>query len=447
MEKTRVFTLETRLNKSDAKYFEQYISVYNKIYREIWQDYVHGEDLSSKYITDMCKKHNLMKRTVNSIVRDVKGRYKALHELRKQQYNDLVSKIQALDNDIAKLKSNIEYLSKLAGKNQLSRDNITDYRNKKKRMFSLQSRKLKYQNTIEKMKDTNKISFGSKEFWNKQYLLKENDFRSHIGWYNQYVRKRDKYIYYVGSGDETCGNQMFQMQYDESVDYFHCKIRKENAYSEDDKYIYLDVNFKAPRRDILISMLQYNKAMSYRVLRRDKKWYLQVMFSASFDIVTDKANGSLGVDFNNGFLAVTETDTKGNISDTGVFELQYHGSGNKAKTEMERAVKKLVILCRKLNKALVIEDLNFSKKKSGTLHNKNKQYNQMIHRLDYSRFAQLCDNCCTVYGVELIKINPAYTTKIAKQKYCNQRKLNTHIGASYVIARRGQGFKDELLAA
>lgn len=55
MEKTRVFTLETRLNKSDAEYFEQYISIYNKVYREVWQDYVHGEDLSSKYVTDMCK--------------------------------------------------------------------------------------------------------------------------------------------------------------------------------------------------------------------------------------------------------------------------------------------------------------------------------------------------------------------------------------------------------
>lgn len=388
-----------------------------------------------------------MRRTVNSIVRDVKGRYKALQELQKQQYIDLTGKIQSLDADIVKLRSNVEYLSKLAGKNQLSKDNLVDYRNKKKRLFALQSKKLKCQNTMEKIKDIHKLSFGSKEFWHKQYFLEENGFKSHIGWYNQYVRKRDKYIYYLGSGDETCGNQMFQMQYDESVDYFHCKIRKENSYSEKDKYIHLDADFKAPRRDILIQMLQYNQAMSYRVLRRNKKWYIQVMFSAAFSVITDKSNGCLGVDFNNGFLAVTETNIKGNIVDTGVFELKYHGGGNRAKTEMNKTVKQLVIMCRKLNKALVIEDLNFSKKKSETLHNKNKNYNRMIHSLDYSRFAQLCDNCCTVYGVELIKVNPAYTSKIAQQKYCNQRKLNKHIGASYVIARRGQGFKDELLAA
>lgn len=31
---------------------------------------------------------------------------------------------------------------------------------------------------------------------------------------------------------------------------------------------------------------------------------------------------------------------------------------------------------------------------------------------------------------------------IAKEKYCRPMKLNIHMGASYVIARRGQGFVD-----
>lgn len=446
MTKERVFTLETRLNKEDVDYFEQYISFYCKVYREVWQDYVHGETLSAKYVTNICRKHNLMKRTVNSIVRDVKGRYKALRELQKQQCNDLKYKIQALNENIKELKSDISLLSKLAGRNELSSENLIKYKNKKKKLFALQRKKLKYQNSIERMKNTHKLSFGSKEFWRKQYHLKENGYKSHIGWYNQYVRKRDKYIYYIGSSDETCGNQMFQMQYDESADYFHCKIRKENIYSQDSKYLELDVGFRSPRKDVLIEMLKCNKAMSYRILRRDRKWYLQVMFSVSFNIITDKRYGCFGIDFNNGFLAVTETDVHGNIADTGVFELKYHGGGNKAKTEMEKTVRDIVLLCRQYNKALVIEDLDFKKKKSKTLHNKKKQYNQMIHRFDYSRFAQLCDNCTTVYGVQLIKVNPAYTTQIAKQKYCSQRKLNTHIGASYVIARRGQGFKDELVA-
>ena len=444
MVKERVFTLETRLNKQDAEYFGQYIGFYCKVYREVWQDYIHGEVLSSKYVTKICHKHNLMKRTVNSIVRDVKGRYYALKELQKQQCDDLKHKIDALGSSIDELKSDIDVLSKQAEKNELNVKELLSYKNKKRKLFSLQVRMLKYQNKVNNM---GKLSFGSKEFWFKQYHLEENGFRSHTGWYNQYIRRRDKYIYYVGSSDETCGNQMFQLSYNKDLDYFQCKIRMENNYVVDEnKYLYIDVDFKSPRRNELIEMLDYNSSISCRVLRRGRKWYLQVMFSVGFDVLTDKNNGCIGVDFNNGFLAVTETDKHGNIADVGIFELRYHGGGNKAKTEMEGIIKNLVTYCRGSNKALAIEDLSFSKKKSGTLRRKNKWYNQMLHRLDYSRFQQLCDNCTAVYGVEFIKVNPAYTTKIARQKYCNQRKLNIHIGASYVIARRGQGFKDKLLA-
>ena len=39
-------------------------------------------------------------------------------------------------------------------------------------------------------------------------------------------------------------------------------------------------------------------------------------------------------------------------------------------------------------------------------------------------------------GSDIKLINPAYTSQIAKSKYCYTMKLNVHSGASYVIARR-----------
>ena len=42
----------------------------------------------------------------------------------------------------------------------------------------------------------------------------------------------------------------------------------------------------------------------------------------------------------------------------------------------------------------------------------------------------------------LTKVNPAYTSYIGKTKYANSMKLNSHTAASFVIARRGLGFKD-----
>ena len=46
--------------------------------------------------------------------------------------------------------------------------------------------------------------------------------------------------------------------------------------------------------------------------------------------------------------------------------------------------------------------------------------------------------------VDVIKVNPAWTSWIAKNKFCNRMKLNIHTGASFVIARRGIGIEDEV---
>ena len=50
---------------------------------------------------------------------------------------------------------------------------------------------------------------------------------------------------------------------------------------------------------------------------------------------------------------------------------------------------------------------------------------------------------CAKNRIFLHKVNPAWTSWIAKQKYCPKMKLNIHSGASYVIARRGMFLKDK----
>ena len=68
-----------------------------------------------------------------------------------------------------------------------------------------------------------------------------------------------------------------------------------------------------------------------------------------------------------------------------------------------------------------------------------------ILMFDYSRYKSTFDNCCYLRNANLIKVNPAYTSKIAKQKYCEQKKLVIHQGASFVIARKGQGYIDKYI--
>ena len=74
-----------------------------------------------------------------------------------------------------------------------------------------------------------------------------------------------------------------------------------------------------------------------------------------------------------------------------------------------------------------------------------KKYNKMIHAFDYSRYKKSFENCCFRRNVNLVEVNPAYTSKIAKEKYCKKKKLVIHQGASFVIARKGQGFIDKYI--
>ena len=93
----------------------------------------------------------------------------------------------------------------------------------------------------------------------------------------------------------------------------------------------------------------------------------------------------------------------------------------------------------------MIEDLTFLKTKSKTLKGKSekgKKYNKMIHSLAYRIFLDRTEQICNRKNVGLIKVNPAWTSWISKNKFCERMKLNIHTGAAFVIARRGMNIKD-----
>ena len=101
-------------------------------------------------------------------------------------------------------------------------------------------------------------------------------------------------------------------------------------------------------------------------------------------------------------------------------------------------------------KSIIAEDLSFEKKKRKTkkaISLTEKEKMRTLHSLPYSRYAQILENITFNKRIELIKVNPAYTSRTAEQKFCNQMKLNVHNGAAYVIARKGMGIKDKFIAS
>ena len=454
----RIFTIETRiqLNSDFTSYYVNFTVEYNRVYREMWH-IIKNEDIQkpSHLITKMCNKHNLLKRTVNSIYHDVKGRLNSLKELKKTELAQLESKIEKTEEKVLERIETVESLKNKVVNNSATKKQLDTYR-KAKRSLYYQKNKL---NRLRQRKNTlqyqiehaiYKIGFGGKRTFKKQYNLKENRFRSHEGWYNRYIRQRDKNVYYLGSKDEHCQNQMFQLGYDKESDDFTVQIRKEKKYSCDGKYLVLEhVDFKYMKENIIEILKDGQQPLSFRIHRKGKKWYLQCMFEIKVDTYdTSSVNGTIGLDYNDGFIELSETDRKGNLVYQKHYALKYHGTGNRAKNEIRTTVNEIVKMASAIGKNIVIEDLDFKRKKaklSKAKRKKGKEYNRMLHKFDYSRYKETLKNCAHRNRVVLTMVNPAYTSQIGKQKYSFKKKLNIHQAASYVIARRGQGYTDKYI--
>jgi len=293
------------------------------------------------------------------------------------------------------------------------------------------------------------LCWGGKKTFKAQHYLAENGFKSHEAWLNWYRKRRDNQVNYIGSAEEPQGNQNCQLHYDDNTDRFNLKIRKDLEYmlDEKDKFIYLDnVDFKY-QRDKLTEIIKARKTpLNMRIIRRSRKWYLQVIFTwqrRKEDILTNIMYGAIGIDYNAGFMEVSETDYYGNLTRQEHIPLIHHGTGNKAKSEMLEKISKLVKQAVERRKPIIVEDLDFKLKKSKTLPRLEKAYNKMIHSFDYSRYRDALENATFRNNVELIRVNPAYTTIIGVAKYQERKKLNRHQAASYVIARKGQGYLDK----
>ncbi|MFT4245539.1 MAG: hypothetical protein QM571_03320 [Micrococcaceae bacterium] len=295
------------------------------------------------------------------------------------------------------------------------------------------------------------ICFGSKRVFKEQFNLNDNDLNSHTGWYNKFVGKRDSSLWWLGNKNELAGNQLFQLTINDTG-AFDIKVRKHDSKLKGtDRYATGKCDFKYGKEHILNTLEHKGSApLNYRVLFDGTKIYLQCVITIRREpdeCLTTNNYGTIGLDFNDGFITLAETNEHGNLVKIDEYRFEHAGKdAKKALNEMRIAVASIVALARNTDKDISIENLNFNTKKAKQTKGKSQQgkaYNKMLSSLAYSQYTQLLTNACIRKQVGLRKVNPAYTSQIGIKKY-GCRSLNRHQGASLVIARKGQGLKDVL---
>jgi len=92
-------------------------------------------------------------------------------------------------------------------------------------------------------------------------------------------------------------------------------------------------------------------------------------------------------------------------------------------------------------KAIAIE--NLKKLKKGKRGDGKAKLRKTLHHWNVKKFLQKLKRVATIKGVEVIEVNPAYTSVIGMLKYAPQVSIDKDIAGAYVIGRRALGFKED----
>jgi IS605 OrfB family transposase len=177
----------------------------------------------------------------------------------------------------------------------------------------------------------------------------------------------------------------------------------------------------------------------------------EVYGSVSFELPTPKVkytkeNGVIAIDTNASpiHLAIAEVSKTGELLSYQTISLHHLlGLSKNAKDHQEWILaNKIVDLAIEKGKAIAIE--NLKKLKKGMRGDGKATLRKILHNWNAKRFLQKLKRVAMLKGVEVIEVNPAYTSIMGMLKYAPQLSIDKDVAGAYVIGRRALGFKEDM---
>ena len=311
-----------------------------------------------------------------------------------------------------------------------------------------------------------RLCFGGRKLWRGQYNLEANGYGSHAEWLAGWRAARDGEFFVLGSRDETGGCQLCVAAIADDGS-LTLRLRMPDCLAgEHGKYLVIEGLKFAYGHGQVLAALQSNlefaecrrkhgeeaaratslgQAISYRFKRDEKGWRVFVTTDmAPVPAVTDRRRGAIGVDLNADHLAVTETDSSGNwLRSWRVPLVTYGKTGHQSGALIGDAVANVVEHARQAGKPVVIERLDFKRKKA-QLEGESRRYSWMLSSFSYGKVKAYFISRGYRNGVEVFQVNPAYSSVIGRVKFMERYGLSVHQAAALVLARRLLGCSERV---
>jgi len=157
-------------------------------------------------------------------------------------------------------------------------------------------------------------------------------------------------------------------------------------------------------------------------------------------------NGIIGIDVNAYpfHLALASTSKDGNLEkyqSINLNELLEVNSEKRQYLEWQIA-HQIIKIAKEEKKAIAIE--NLQKLPKGKRGDGFAKLRRKLQKWSYKRLLEKIEVLARKNGIEIRKVNPAYTSVIGKLKYSPQYNIDKDIAGAYVIARRGLEYKERL---
>jgi len=294
-----------------------------------------------------------------------------------------------------------------------------------------------------------KVVFGGKALFEKLCKNRNKESKERQQLKRKWKEQRQGTLISVGSKADK-GNRLIRF---ESINgRLHLRITTGNR-----EFIYAKVlrkpSSEKDKWNTFLTMLQTSwQSKAYfpytvELKLRDGEIHGNVSFEVPTpEIWLAKEYGVIAIDTNASplHLALAEVSPDGNLLSYKSISLYEFISFPKNRRDYEEwlLAQRIVEIAKEKGKAIAIE--NLKKINRGYRGDGKAKLRKRLHSWNFRGLLSKIERTAKLSGIEVIKVNPAFTSVIGALKYAPQFGIDKDIAGAYVIGRRALGFKEEV---